>query len=64
MKTDILDGRPDNRQATGLGREDVNLVGALSYIAKEAFDGVSRLNVTMQRLRKGIKRQQVLFILR
>ncbi len=50
MKTDILDGRPDNRQATGLGLEDVNLIGALSHEAKETFDSIRRLNVTMQDL--------------
>jgi hypothetical protein len=32
MQTDILDRRPDNRQATGLRREYINLVGALSDI--------------------------------
>ena len=41
MKTDILDGGPDNRQATGLGREHVNLVSALSHIADE--DAISPL---------------------
>jgi hypothetical protein len=56
VKTDILDGGPDNRQATGLGREHVNLVGALSHIAKETFDSVRRLNVTMHALRKRVKR--------
>ena len=63
MKTDILHRGPDNRQATGLGREDVNLVGALSHIAKETFDGVGRLNVTMHDLRKRIKRQEMCFVL-
>lgn len=59
----MLDRGPDDRQATGLGREHVNLVGALSHIAKETFDGVGRLNVTMHDLRKRIKCQQMLLIL-
>ena len=63
MQPDILDRGPDNRQATGLCGEHVNLVGALSHIAKETFDGISRLNVTMHHLRKRIKRQQMLFVL-
>jgi hypothetical protein len=63
VKTDILDCGPDYRQATGLGREHVNLVGALSHIAKEAFDGVGRLNVTMHHLRKRVKRQRMLLVL-
>ena len=38
MKTDVLDRGPDNRQATGFGGEDVNLLGALPHIAKQAFN--------------------------
>ena len=63
MKTNMLDGGPNNRQATGLGREHVNLVGALSHIAKETFDRVGRLNVTMRDLRKRVKRQHMLLVL-
>ena len=63
MQTDILNRGPDNRQATALGREHVNLVGVLSHIAKETFDGVGRLKVTMHHLRKRIKRQQMLLVL-
>jgi len=63
VQTDILDRGPDNHQAAGLSREHVNLVGALSHIGKETFDGVRRLNVTMHHLRKRIKRQQMLFVL-
>jgi len=63
VKTDILDRGPDNRQATGFCREHVNLVGALSHIAKETFDGVGRLNVTMHALRKRIKCQHMLLVL-
>jgi len=50
VKTDILDRGPDYRQATGLCREHVNLVGALSHEASETFDGVGRLNVPMHDL--------------
>jgi hypothetical protein len=56
VKTDILDGGPDNRQATALSREHVNPIGALSHEASETFDGVGRLNMTMHELRKRIKR--------
>jgi hypothetical protein len=63
MQTDILDRRPDNRQATGLRREYINLVGALSDITEETLNGIGGLNVPMHRLRKRIKRQEVLFIL-
>ncbi len=33
MQADVLDGRPDNREATALRREHVDLIGALSHIA-------------------------------
>jgi hypothetical protein len=36
VQTDVLDGRPDNGQATGLGGEHINLIGALPHIAEEA----------------------------
>jgi hypothetical protein len=32
VESDILDGRPNDGEATGLGREHINLIGALSYI--------------------------------
>jgi hypothetical protein len=63
VQADILYCGPDNRQATALGREHVNLVGALSHEASETFDGVGRLNISVHGGRKGIKRQEVLFIL-
>jgi hypothetical protein len=62
VKTDILDRGPDNGQATGLGREHVNLVSALSHEASETFDGVGRLNVTLHGGRKRIKRQEMFFV--
>ena len=63
VQTDILDGGPHNRQATGLCREDIDLIGTLPHIAKETFNGVSRLNVPVHRGRKIIKRQCFLFLL-
>jgi hypothetical protein len=46
VQADILGGGPDNRQATVLGREDVNLIGALHDVAEEAF--ASRLRSARQ----------------
>ena len=63
VKADILHHGPDNRETAHLRREGIDLVGALSHIAKKAFDGIGALNMTMHGSRKGIKRQQMLFIL-
>ncbi len=63
MQADILNGRPNNRQATGLGGKDVDLISPLSHIAEQTFNGIGALNVAVHRLRKGIKGQEVLFIL-
>ncbi len=54
MQVDILDGGPDNRQATALGGKDIDLIGALAHIAEQAFNGIRGLNVPVQPLRKGI----------
>ena len=51
VQADILDGRPDDCQATGLGREDIDLIGTLAHIAEQAFNGIRGLNVPMQTLR-------------
>ena len=56
VQANILDGGPNNRQATVLSREHVNLVGALAHIAEEALDGIGRLNMMMHGRGKGIKR--------
>jgi len=64
VQADILDRGPHDGEATGLRREHIDLIGALSHIAKETLKGIGGLNVPVHRLRKGIKRQQVLFILR
>jgi hypothetical protein len=63
VQADILDGGPDNRQATILSGEHINLIGALPHEASQAFDGVGGLNVPVHRQRKRIKRQRLLFLL-
>ncbi len=62
MQANILHRGPDNRQATGFRRKDVDLIGALAHITKEAFNGVRGSNVPVHSLRKGIKGQEVLFV--
>ncbi len=56
MQADILHSCPDNRQATGLRREHVDLIGALPDITEQAFDGIGSLHVPVSRLGKSIKR--------
>ena len=43
--------------------QDINLIGALPHIAEQAFNSIGGLNMAMHRLRKRIKRQQMLFVL-
>ncbi len=62
MKTDILHHGPDTSETTGFRCERINLIGALSHIAKKAFNGIGAANVAMPDQRFGIKRQQMLFI--
>ena len=50
MQADVLDRCPNNRETTGLSGEHIDLIGALSHIAKEAFDRIGGLNMTMQAL--------------
>jgi hypothetical protein len=47
VQTDILDGCPNDREATHLRRKHINLIGALPYIAEQAFDDVGRLNMSV-----------------
>ena len=61
-QANILHHRPDDGEATRLGRERVDLIGALAHITKQAFDGIGAANVTVHDRREGIKRQQMLFI--
>jgi hypothetical protein len=63
VQTDILDRGPDDREATHLRRKHINLIGALPYIAKETFNGVGRLNMSVHGLWKLVKRQGLLFLL-
>src|SRR5712691_8497233 len=46
----ILHDGPDDGQTRRLGREDINLIGAVSHIAKEAFNGVGGANRAMHDL--------------
>ena len=63
MQTDVLHGCPDNRETTRLRRKHIDLICPLSHVTKEALNRIGGLNVAVHRLRKGIKRQKVLFIL-
>ena len=63
MQADVLNRCPDNGETTGLGCEDVDLIGTLPYIAEETLDRIGGLNVPMHRCGKRIKRQEVLFVL-
>ena len=63
MKTDILHHGPDNRQTAHLCGEGINLIGPLSDSAEKALDRIGGLNVVMHGRGKGVKRQQMLFIL-
>jgi hypothetical protein len=60
VQADVLDRGPDNRQATDLGREDVNLIGALAHEASETLDRVGGLNVPMHRSGKIIRCHEAL----
>jgi len=53
---------PDNGQATRFCRESVNLIRALSDMAKETFNGIGAVNGAMHDRRESIKGQQMLFI--
>ncbi len=54
-QSDTLNRGPDDSEATHLRGEDVNLVGALPHIAKQALGSVGRSNVAIHRLREVIK---------
>lgn len=63
MQADILDSGPHNRQATDLGDEDVNLIGALAHEVPQTFNGIGGLDMPMHPLRKAVKREGFLFFL-
>src|SRR6266487_5028321 len=54
---------PHDGETTRFRRERINLIGSLPHITEKAFDGVSRANGAMQNLRKGVKREQMVFVL-
>jgi hypothetical protein len=56
MQSDILDGGPDNGQATVLGGEDVNLIGALPHEAPQTLNSIGRLNGAVHALASTQKR--------
>jgi hypothetical protein len=62
-QSNALHRRPDNSQAAHLSGEHINLVGALPYIAEETFDSIGRSDVSVQRLRKVVKGQRLVFLL-
>jgi hypothetical protein len=62
-QADVLDHGPDNHEATGLGCEHVDLIGALPQEAPQTLNGIGRLNVPMPAGRELVKRQALLFFL-
>jgi hypothetical protein len=64
VQADILNGRPDDGQATDLCGEHVDLISALPYIAEQTLNRIGGLKVSVHALRKRIKRQEGLFVLR
>jgi hypothetical protein len=58
-----LDGGPDEGEATHLGSEDVDLVGALTNVAEQALNRVGGPDVAVHRLRKVVKGQGLVFLL-
>jgi len=63
VQTNVLDRGQDNRQATGLSGEHINLIGALPHIAKQTLNGIGGLNVSVHGGREVIKRERLLFLL-
>ena len=63
MQADVLDRGPDNREATGLRREDVDLIGALTNVTEETLDGIGGPDVPVHRLRKIVKGESLLLLL-
>ena len=58
----ILHDSPNNRQTRCLCREGVNLVRALSHIAKKTFNRIRGANITMHDWWKVVKGEKMLFI--
>ena len=62
-QADILHHGPNDGQTTGFCRKSIYLIGTLSNIAKKALNSVSAADVAMHDRWKGIKRQEMLFII-
>ncbi len=58
-----LDGCPDDGETTHLGREHVNLVGALAHEAPQTLNSVGGPDVAMHRVGKVIKGHGFVFLL-
>jgi hypothetical protein len=63
-QSNAFDRCPDDGQATHLGREHIDLVSPLAHVAEETLDGIGGLDGAMHRLRKVVKRQRLVFLLR
>jgi hypothetical protein len=57
-----LHRRPNNREATGLSRKGIDLVGPLPNIAEKAFNGIRAANIPMHHRRERIKREKMLLV--
>jgi hypothetical protein len=57
-----LYGGPDDGQTTHLGREHINLIGALAHEAPQTLDGIGRADVAMHCPRKVVKGQGFVFL--
>jgi hypothetical protein len=62
-QSNALDGGPDDGQATHLRGKHVNLVGPLPNEASETLDGVGGPDGAVQRLRKVVKGEGLVFLL-
>ena len=63
VQADVLHSRPNNREATGLRGEHVDLISPLPHITEETLNSIGGLNVPMHALRKLVKREGLLFFL-
>ncbi len=63
MQADVLQSRPDDGEATGLGGEHVDLISPLPHIAEETLNRIGRLNMPMHAHRELVKREGLLFFL-
>jgi len=59
VQANVLDSCPDNRYPGRLRVKHINLIGALAHEARQTFDRIGGLNVSMQGSRELVKRQEV-----